>query len=107
MDLVTRPLAFLSATEQSVLLRTKQTSSRELLDLYLERIERLNPSINAVVTLDVETARRRARAADDATARAVSWGPLHGVPITTKDALAVAGIRSTGGAPELSDYVPA
>ena len=107
MDLVTRPLAFLSATEQSVLLRTKQTSSRELLDLYLERIERLNPSINAVVTLDVETARRRARAADDATGRGVSWGPLHGVPITTKDALAVAGIRSTGGAPELSDYVPA
>ena len=51
-------------------------------------------------------ARRRAQAADDATARGLSWGPLHGLPITIKDALAVAGIRSTGGAVELSDYVP-
>ena len=89
-----------------MLLRTKQASSRELLDGYLERIERLNPSVNAVVTLAVDPARRRAQAADDATARGVSWGPLHGLPITIKDALAVAGIRSTGGALELTDYVP-
>lgn len=106
MDTVTRPLAFQSAAEQAVLLRTRQASSRELLDVYLERIERLNPSVNAVVTIDVDTARRRAQAADDATARGVSWGPLHGIPITIKDALAVAGIRSTGGALELRDYVP-
>src|SRR5688572_14765428 len=106
MDSVTRPLAFQSATELAVLLRTRKISSRELLDVYLERIERLNPSVNAVVTLDADAARRRAQAADDATARGLSWGPLHGLPITIKDALAVAGIRSTGGAVELSDYVP-
>jgi amidase len=107
MDPVTLPVALRSATEQAVLVRTKQASSRELLDSYLERVERLNPSINAVVTLDVERARIRARAADEATARGVSWGPLHGLPMTIKDALAVAGVRSTGGAVELTDYVPA
>ena len=106
MDSVTRPIALCSAAEQTALLRTKQASSRELLDAYLERIARLDPSVNAVVTLDAEAARRRAQAADDATARGVSWGSLHGLPITIKDALAVAGVRSTGGATELADYVP-
>ena len=106
MDSVTPPIALLPATEQASLLRNKELSSRELLDAYVARIERLNPSVNAVVTLDVDRAHDRAAAADDATARGVSWGPLHGVPITIKDALAVAGIRSTGGAPELADYVP-
>ncbi|TML15767.1 MAG: hypothetical protein E6G39_06455 [Actinobacteria bacterium] len=74
MDSVTRPIALCSAAEQTALLRTKQASSRELLDAYLERIARLDPSVNAVVTLDAEAARRRAQAADDATARGVSWG---------------------------------
>ena len=64
MDSVTRPLAFQSAAEQAVLLRTRKISSRELLDVYLERIERLNPSVNAVVTLDVDSAHRQAQAAD-------------------------------------------
>ena len=49
MDLVTQPLALRSAAEQAMLLRTKQASSRELLDGYLERIERLNPSVKFVL----------------------------------------------------------
>ena len=106
MDSVTTALALRTAAEQAALLRTKQASSRELLESYLDRIERLNPSVNAVVTVVADSARQRARAADDATARGVSWGALHGVPITVKDALAVAGVRSTGGAAELTDYVP-
>src|SRR4051794_29410224 len=87
--------------------RAKEVSSRELLDGYLDRIDRLNPAINSVVTLDVERAAAAAAAADAALARGDQVGPLHGLPITIKDAIAVAGIRSTGGAMELTEHVPA
>ena len=59
-----------------------------------------------MVTLDLERGRAAAEAADDATARGDVTGPLHGLPITMKDALEVEGMRSTGGAVELSDHVP-
>ena len=96
------------ATELTHALRTKQISARELLDAYLERIERLDRgSLNAVVTLDAERARDAAQAADDALARGDDVGPLHGLPMTIKDAIATEGIRSTGGAVELADHVPA
>ena len=64
---MTQPLVLRSAAEQAMLLRTGQASSRELLDEYLERIERLNPSVNAVVT-SMSRRVRRGGAADDATA---------------------------------------
>ena len=85
----------------------RELSSRELLELYLDRIERLDGPVNAVVTLDVERARVAADAADDAAARGDALGPLHGLPITIKDAIETEGIRSTGGARELTDHVPA
>ena len=87
-------------------IRDKDLSSRELLELYLERIERLNGPVNAVVTLDADRARAAADEADAATARGDVLGPLHGLPITIKDAIEVAGVRSTGGAVELTDHVP-
>jgi amidase len=96
-----------SATELAAAVRDKAISARELLDLYLDRIERLNGPVNAVVTLDIERARGAAGAADDATARGDAPGPLHGLPVTIKDAIATEGIRSTGGAVELRDHVPA
>lgn len=96
-----------SAIELAAMVRAKEVSSRELLDGYLDRVERLNPPINAVVTLDVDRARAGADAADEQTARGVSSGPLHGLPTTIKDAIATEGIRSTGGAVELRDHVPA
>jgi amidase len=95
-----------SATELAAMIRAKEISSRELLDGYFARIEALNPTINAVVTLDVERAQASATAADEATARDELFGPLHGLPITIKDAIATEGIRSTGGAIELSSHVP-
>jgi amidase len=76
------------------------------LDLFLRRAERLDEAVHAVVTLDVERARAAADDADKATARGESRGPLHGLPITIKDAIATEGIRSTGGAVELADHVP-
>ncbi|MBV9663299.1 MAG: amidase, partial [Actinobacteria bacterium] len=87
-------------------IRDKDLGSRELLELYLERIERLNGPVNAVVTLDADRARAAADEADAATARGDVLGPLHGLPITIKDAIEVAGVRSTGGAVELTDHVP-
>jgi amidase len=100
-------LAFESATALTAAIRSRQIGSRELLENYLRRIERLNPKINAVVTLDVERARRRADAADAALARGESWGALHGLPITIKDSIETAGIRTTSGAPVHAEHVPA
>ena len=103
---VTDDLATASATRLAEAIRAKQVSSRELLDLYIDRIDRLNGPLNAVVTLDVERARNAAAAADDALAHGDDVGPLHGLPVTIKDAIETEGIRSTGGAIELTDHVP-
>ncbi len=96
-----------SASEQAAAIRDGRLGSEELLDLFLARIAAVDPQVNAVCTLAVEPARQQCRSADAATARGESWGPLHGLPITIKDAIATAGIRSTGGASALSEHVPA
>jgi amidase len=95
-----------TATALAEAIRSRKVSSRELLDLFLKRVETINPSINAVVTLDAERATDMARTADEMTARGQSLGPLHGLPITIKDAIEVGGVRSTGGATALSTHVP-
>jgi amidase len=74
--------SFQSASTLLAGLGRGEFSSLELLDHYLERIDRFNPAINAVVTLDAERARGRARAADAARQRGESWGALHGLPMT-------------------------
>jgi amidase len=100
-------LHFRSASELAESLRRREVSSRELLELYLARIEKHNPALNAVVTLDVERARKRAAEADAALARGESWGPLHGIPMTIKDSFETAGVRTTAGAPIFANHVPA
>jgi amidase len=95
-----------SAGDLAEAIRAKEIGSRELLEEYLGRIDRLDPRLNAVVTLDDERAREVAIEADEAVARGGELSPLHGLPITVKDALETAGIRSTGGATELRDHVP-
>ncbi|MEP7201449.1 MAG: amidase family protein [Ilumatobacteraceae bacterium] len=95
-----------STTEQVAAICQGDLGSVELLDAQLARIERIDGDVNAVCTLSIEAARARAIAADEATARGTSWGPLHGVPITIKDAIATAGIRSTGGSRQLLDNIP-
>ena len=96
-----------SATELARALRAREVSSRELLEEFAGRVERLNGSVNAVVTLDLDRARAAADEADAALARGDAVGPLHGLPVTIKDAIETEGIRSTGGAVELKDHVPA
>jgi amidase len=93
-----------SATYLVDALRRREIGSRELLDGYLESID---PELNAVVTLDVERARAEAAAADEAAARGEALGPLHGLPITVKDSIETAGLRSTCGVPRLAGHVPA
>ncbi|HET6874124.1 MAG TPA: amidase family protein [Acidimicrobiales bacterium] len=94
------------ATELARSIRRRELSSRELLDMYLGRIERLNPDLNAVVTIEAERAQEEAERADEATAAGRPVGPLHGLPITIKDAIEVGGMRSTGGSFALADHVP-
>ncbi|MBO0713409.1 MAG: hypothetical protein J2P59_01545, partial [Acidimicrobiales bacterium] len=99
-------LAFLPSVELLALLERGELSSRELLDTYLDRLDRHNKAINAIVTLDAERARQRAREADEARAHGESWGPLHGLPVTVKDVFETDGLRTTAGSPDLADYVP-
>ena len=99
-------VAFRSAAELAQMIRVKEISSRELLDLYLNRLEQHNPKLNAVVTLDAEGARQCADEADSVLARGETLGPLHGVPMTIKDTLEVAGMRTTAGFQPFAEHVP-
>jgi amidase len=101
-----RSLAFQSASQLLRALRRRTTTSRDLLEQSLERVARLNPALNAVVTLDAERARAAADAADRAIEADSPLGPLHGLPITVKDTYETAGVRTTCGVPELSGHVP-
>ena len=100
-------LGYRSATDLVRALKAKEVGSRELLDHLLARVEEHNPQLNAVVTLDPERARAAADAADAATARDEDLGPLHGLPMTVKDAFETEGLLTTCGAPDLADHVPA
>ena len=95
-----------SATGLAAAIKRKELGSVELLDLYLDRIERHDGPLNSVVTLDADRARDGCAAADAAVVRGDELGPLHGLPVTIKDAVETAGIRSTGGAVELRAHVP-
>ena len=98
-------LAFLPAHELARMILRRQVSSAELVDLYLARIDRLDRAINAVPVRDPDRARERALAADQALARGEVWGPLHGVPITVKEAFNVAGLPTTYGFEAFRDNV--
>jgi len=100
-------LGFRSATALLRAVRERRISSRELLEHFLDRIDRLNPRLRAVVTLDAERARGRADEADGALARGESWGPLHGLPISVKDCFETQQLRTTAGSSRLAEHVPA
>src|SRR5262245_58608731 len=97
---------FRSARHLAGQIRRKKIGSLELLDLYLARVDKYNPTLNAIIATDVEAARARARAADDALAKGETWGPLHGLPMTSKESYDVVGMPITWGVPELRDNRP-
>ena len=101
-----KELNFATAHELAAAIRERRVSAVEVLDAHLARISRFNPALNAIVTLNEENARVRAREADAALARGEVWGPLHGVPVTIKDSFATAGLRTTSGFPPLANHIP-
>ena len=100
-------LAFLDATALTEKIAQGDISASELLEHYIDRIERYNPEINAVICTRYEHARTRAAAADAALARGERWGPLHGLPMTVKESFDIAGLPSTFGDPVLKDNIAA
>ena len=97
---------FETATRLARAIRNGRLSSVEATSAHLERIARMNGPINALVVVDREGAMKAARAADRArTAKKKPLGPLHGVPITIKEAFDVAGLRTTSSHPPLKDNV--
>ena len=88
---------FLSAAEMALRIRERTISPVELAEAHLAKIERLNPKLNAFVHLDAERVRREARGAEAAAMSGKTLGPLHGVPISVKSSLEVAGLRCESG----------
>jgi amidase len=99
-------ICFLPAVELARRIRAKQLSAVEVLEAHLAQIERVNPRVNAIVTLVADQAIAQARAADAALARGDAVGPLHGLPIAHKDLFPTKGIRTTSGSPIYANYVP-
>jgi amidase len=100
-------ICFMNAVEIAAQIKRKKLSAREVMEAYLKQIDRVNPKVNAIVTLIADQAMERARNADEAQARGASLGPLHGLPIAHKDLVETAGIRTTFGSPIFKDNVPA
>ena len=98
-------LHYKSATELASLIRRKKISSLELLDHFLARIEKYNPRLNAIIWLDKDKARKRAKAADAALKKGKRLGALHGVPMTIKESYQMAGSPTTWGAPSMKENV--
>ena len=83
-------MIFKNAHELVDLIKKKELSSVELLETLLKRVEQVNPDLNAVVTLDADRAMDKAKKADEALSKGEDLGPLHGMPMTIKDAYSVA-----------------
>src|ERR1035438_1751424 len=89
------------------LIRTKKLSAREALAAHMKQIERVNPKVNAIVTLVPEMAAAAAAKADEMQACNQTLGPLHGLPVAHKDLMETRGIRTTFGSSLYKDYIPA
>lgn len=106
MTVADEQLAFLSATDLLQLIASKQVSPVELTELFLRRIDRLDPQLNAFLLVTHDKAMRAAKAAEEAIARGDSLGPLHGLPIAIKDSQMTKGVRSTSGSVVYKNRVP-
>jgi amidase len=99
-------LCFTSAVEMAALIRAKKLSAREALAEHLKQIDRVNPQVNAIVTLVADQATAAAAQADEMQARGETLGPLHGLPVAHKDLLETAGVRTTFGSPLYKNNIP-
>ena len=99
-------LCFMTATELARRIRDRDLSAREVMAAHLAQIDRVNPRVNAVVTLLPEAAMADAVEADHKLSRGEPLGPLHGLPVAHKDLVPTKGIRTTWGSPIYKDFVP-
>src|ERR1700686_2574246 len=100
-------ICFMRATDLAAMIREKRLSASEVMQAHLRQIERVNPKVNAIVTLvDEDQLMAQARAADEIIAKGKSVGPLHGLPVGVKDLTETKGIRTTYGSPLYRDHVP-
>lgn len=97
---------YADATELARLIRNRALSPVEVIQAHLDRIEAVNPKVNAVVTLMGEEALKAARVAEKAVLNGDALGPLHGVPFSIKDALDTAGVRTQRGSRLFATHVP-
>ena len=97
--------AFRSASDLAASIKARDISCVELLNLYLDRVDRINADLNAIIVQIRDAAMARAGEADRALAKGEDWGPLHGVPMTTKESYDIAGTPTTWGAPHLKDNI--
>jgi amidase len=102
----TSSICFMSAVEMAALIGAKKLSAREALAAHVKQIERVNPKVNAMVTLVPQAAAQAAARADEIQAHGDRLGPLHGLPVAHKDLLETRGIRTTFGSPLFKDYIP-
>src|ERR1700729_2374081 len=100
-------LCFLTARDLRAARGRREVSAREVLAAHLDQIERLNPAVNAVITLAAEQATAAAAAADERGAAGADLPPLHGLPVAHKDLHETAGLLTTYGSPLRANYVPA
>src|SRR5215469_17415645 len=98
-------LVFLSAAEMAAMIRQKKLSPVELVEAHLARIAAVNGKLNAYVQVDAEGAVRQARAAAERVVHGDGLGPLHGVPLSVKSSIDVAGLRSESGTRLRAGYV--
>jgi amidase len=99
-------VCFLTAAELARRIRRRELSAVDVVAAFLARVERVNPAVNAIVTLDADGALAAAREADEAQARGAILGPLHGLPVAHKDHFFTRGMRTTFGSPIFRDFVP-
>lgn len=99
-------LCFLPATQLAELIRTKKVSVTQVIQTHIDQIERLNPTLNAIVTLTTDSAMQEAQRADKQLAAGEPIGVLHGLPVAHKDLFLTKGVRTTFGSLAFKDYVP-
>ncbi len=99
-------ICFLPATELAIRIRNRDLPAVEVMEAHLSRIERVNPEVNAIVTLTPEEAMDAAHDADERLARGEQVGPLHGLPVAHKDLVPTKGVRTTFGSRVYRDHIP-
>ena len=99
-------ICWMSAVDIVGAIREKKLSPVEVTEAVLERIEAVNPKINAYVTITADYARTEAKKAEDAVMKGEKLGPLHGVPVSIKDLVFTKGVRTTMGSKLLADFIP-